>query len=147
MRTVLVVLRQLGAWFAGVVGGALVVAGLEAASHVVWPVPADLDPSDAEAFARFVEQLPIGALVAVVVAWICGAFVGSILAAALASRVRLAVGLLAGAMTLLGTVANLAMIPHPIWMIVLGPVGVIVAMGLGAWTGTKVVGGSGRRSR
>jgi len=141
MTFTLSLLRAAGAWLLGVILGGLAVAGIEAASHAVWPPPPGLDPADTVAFADAVAAMPIGALVLVVVAWGTGAAVAGFVASVLAGSWRLAVGALAGGVTLLGAAANLAMVPHPLWVMVVGPALVIVGLAGGALLGARVGGG------
>ncbi len=135
---VLTILRNVGAWFAGAVAGVLAVVGLEAAGHAIWPPPPGLDLADAEALKAAIAGMPLGALVAVVVAWVGGAVAGAAVGTALASYRRVLVGALDGGLTLVGTLANLAMIPHPAWMMAVGPSAVLLGMGAGAWLGMRV---------
>ena len=130
-------LRALGAWLLAVFAGGLTVGLVEAAGHFAWPPPADLDASDPVALANLVLNLPLGALLALVLACGCGAFVGAFVGTWLARSRRRLVGALAGAMTLLGTLANLAMIPHPSWMMAAGPLLVLVGIGAGCTLGAR----------
>lgn len=61
---------------AGVVVAVVIVFVFEAAGHSIWPPPPGLDVSDPEALKALMPSIPIGAKVAVVVAWVAGAFGG-----------------------------------------------------------------------
>lgn len=117
-------LRQVLAPVAGVVVGAAVVALVEAAGRSFYPTPTVVP---AEQGQLVVGALPLGALAAVVVAWGLGAMAGSFVAALIARRHARRAALIAGGVLLASTVANLVMIPHPIWMMLAGPL--VVAAG------------------
>jgi hypothetical protein len=58
-------------------------------------------------------------MLVVVVGWALAAFVGAWVAARIA-RHRRAAALVIGLLVLAGVIANIAMIPHPLWMTVAG---------------------------
>ncbi|RZA33063.1 MAG: hypothetical protein EOP92_22820 [Lysobacteraceae bacterium] len=108
----------------GIVVGAvvmwLVVAGIQFASHVIYPPPAGLDPMQPADLERILAASPVGALALVVVAWTLGAFAGGWVAARIARHPRVAAVLVAlGVMA--GVAGMIAAMPgHPMWMSVLG---------------------------
>ncbi len=108
----------------GIVVGAvvmwLVVAGIQFASHVIYPPPAGLDPMQPADLERILAASPFGSLALVVVAWTLGAFAGGWVAARIARHRRVAAVLVAlGVMA--GVAGMIAAIPgHPMWMSVLG---------------------------
>lgn len=119
-------LRQIAAPVVGVIVGSVVVALVEMAGRALFPGP-PAPAGDATAMRAYVAALPFGALAAVAAGWWLGALAG-VWAAVLvaAQRPRLHAGIVVGVL-LLATVANLAMLPHPLWMVVLGPLGILVA--------------------
>ena len=121
--------RNLGAGFAGVVIAGLLVWVVEMIGHSIFPVPEGPDFSD-------IEALPIGALLAVVVAWIVGAIGGTFAACRIATAPPYIYAILVGGFILLGIGFMLSIIPHPTWMAVTGVVGTIV----GAWLGMFLAG-------
>jgi hypothetical protein len=60
--------------------------------------------------------LPRAALLLVLVGWALGTFAGAYVAGRLARRVPIAHGLVVGVLFLAAGVANMLMLPHPIWM-------------------------------
>ena len=134
----LTVLRNIGAWIAGVVAGGMTVAALELLSHAIWPPPAGLDPSDPAAIAEVMASAPLGVFIALIVAWTLGGAVGSGVAAAIATWRRVLIAGMAGGMTLVGAAVNLIAIPHPLWVTIVGPVGIVLGMLGGAWIGMSV---------
>jgi len=125
-------LRRLLAVVAGLVTGMIIVALVEGAGHALWPPPAGTDLRDPEQLKALLPTLPIGALLAVVVAWALGAFGGGWMAATLARSPREA--LVVGFLLLCLGVLTMVQIPHPLWMWVAG-----VAVPLpAAWFGARL---------
>lgn len=131
------ILRYVLAFLAGALVAGFVVAGIEGLGHAVYPPPAGLDPSDMEQLKAMVATLPIGALLFVLFAWAAGAYAGGLVAARIAPARR---GLLAasiGALMLAAVVANLALIPHPLWFAATGIVAVLLATSLAVLVGRR----------
>ena len=107
-------LRRVFALVAGLLVAVVVVGGVEGLSSRLYPLPAGLDYNDREAMTAAIALLPAGAFVAVLVAWGLAALAGSWVAVRMGGHAG--IGYLIG--VLLGTagIANLLMIPHPLWM-------------------------------
>ena len=107
MRSVLAVVAGLGLSIA-------VVGGVEALSSRLYPLPEGLDYNDRAAMTTAFSQLPAGAFVAVLVAWGLGALSGSFAAVYVSGRDTpgYVIGVLLGAAAL----ANLLIVPHPLWV-------------------------------
>lgn len=118
--------RQVLAPLAGVVIGSIVIALVEAAGSAAYPV-APPPAQDAAALRAYVAALPFGAFVFVVAGWWLGTAVGAWTAVRLAGRVPLRQAGIVTGVLLLATAANLAMLPHPSWVVVLGPLGIVAA--------------------
>ena len=123
------VVRSAAAVIAGLVVAMLVIAGVEAFGHALFPTPEGLDLSRTENQARLMEAIPTGAKVAVVLAWFLGSLAGACAAIAVARRV-LPAWIVALAIACLGLWTT-QMFPHPDWMlasaVVLPLVAVLVA--------------------
>lgn len=78
-------------------------------------------------------RIPTGALAFVVASWGLAAVVGSWVAARLAPKATLTHGMVVGAIFLAATIANLLLLPHPLWMWVLGVAEVFPAAYIGSW--------------
>lgn len=130
-------LRYLLALVAGVLVAGFVVAGIEALGHTMYPPPKGLDTTDMEQLRAAVEAMPVGALLFVMLAWIAGAYVGGVVAARLAPGHRGLMAGVIGALILAGAVANLVMIPHPLWFAIVSVLAVLVATTLAAWAGRR----------
>jgi hypothetical protein len=126
-----VALRAALAVVAGVVVGFAVVMAVEMLSTMAFPLPEGVDPMDEAAMREVMEDIPAGAMAMVVLAWFLGTIAGVVTAIRLhPMRERwpsyVVAGLLAAA-----TVANLVMLPHPLWMVVAAPLALVAGLMLG----------------
>ena len=113
-------LRSILGIIAGVVVMWLVVAGIEFASHMIFPPPVGLDPMQIGDLQKILAAAPVAALAMVVLAWALGAFAGGWIAARIARHPRVAAVLVALAV-MGGVIGMIAAMPdHPIWMSTLG---------------------------
>ena len=110
----------------GIISGCVVIYAVEHVGQQIWPVATELDLKDKAAAAAFLAGMPIGGLVTVVVAWILGAYTGSMVALLMSDRRRIA-GIIPAALIFAATVLVLFMLPHPLWMAVAGLGGIIAA--------------------
>jgi hypothetical protein len=110
----------------GIISGFVVIYAVEHIGQLIWPVATELDLKDKAAAAAFLAGMPIGGLVTVVVAWILGAYSGSMVALLMSDRRRIA-GIIPAALIFAATVLVLFMLPHPLWMAVSGLGGIIAA--------------------
>ena len=124
----------------GVVVGAmsafLCIFAIEAASHLLFPLPPGTDLSDPAEMARLMEVMPATALTLVLLAWFAGALVGAWAANTMAKRAL--AGWIVGLLVVAAGISTMIMIPHPAWMWAAG-IGLPLA---GAWISqrlTKVV--------
>ena len=121
--------RSLLAVLAGLVVAMLVIGGVEAIGHALFPPPADLDLARTADQERLMEALPFEAKFAVVLAWLLGSLAGTATAIAIARRV-LPAWIVAVCIAGLGLWTT-QMFPHPDWMlasaVVLPLVAVLVA--------------------
>lgn len=122
VRSLLAVVAGIGLAWAGI-------AFIESVGHGLYPPPEGIDPADREAFAAAVQEMPRAALVVVLLAWSVGTFCGAWLAARLAGRHFYA--MLVGGVMMLGGVANLVAIPHPLWFSAVGTLVFLPAAHLG----------------
>jgi hypothetical protein len=89
---------------------------VEFASHMIYPPPPGVDLNDPASLRAFMEQVPMGAKVGVLIAWGLGIFVGSAVAIFVAQRQSwpawVTAVLLFGA-----ALSTMVLIPHPDWML------------------------------
>lgn len=122
---------------AGVLG-VLIAVGLvwivDVTGHAVYPPPANLDYSDEAAMRAYVAALPLGALLFVGGAWFIGALGGTFAACKIGQAKPEVYAMVVGGFILVATVANLMMIPHPLWLSITGIAGIVFA----SWLGQKL---------
>jgi hypothetical protein len=119
-------LRSLAAGLAGMTAAVVTVMLGETLSMFAFPPPAGMNPDDPASVAKAMEQMPVGALVTLVVIWTIAAFVGVTVAARIARGPRRP-AILVAIIFLAGVAGNFAEIPHPAWMVVAGTLGPIAA--------------------
>ena len=101
---------------AGVVAAVLVVTLMDAVVGSIYSLPAGTDPNNPESMRQAVAALPTAAFLLLLLGWVLGAGVGSYLAARFATYAAPIHGMIVALFVLIATVANLAKIPHPVWL-------------------------------
>ncbi len=101
---------------AGVVVAVLVVVLTDTVVASIYPLPAGTDPHNSETMRQAVAAMPAAALLLLLAGWVLAAGAGSYLATRLATRSPATHGLIVALFVLMATVANLAAIPHPVWL-------------------------------
>ncbi|MDH3531462.1 MAG: hypothetical protein OEO82_00955 [Gammaproteobacteria bacterium] len=127
-------LRNTGAILAGLITTFALIYGIEMLGHSIYPPPAGLDFSDSDAMRPYIASLPIQALLFPMFAWFIGTFCGVLLARQLGTARPIVFATVIGMLVLAGTIANLIMIPHPLWYAVIAVFGIIGS----AWLATGV---------
>ena len=125
--------RAILAVVAGCVLSVLIVTGVEALGHMVYPPPAGLDPRDPAAMRTLLAEMPFGAFVIIVSGWILGAGLGAWLATWLSRTGRAWPGGAVGGVTLAATGINLFTFAHPLWVVVVALIGIPLA----TWAGIR----------
>lgn len=113
-------LRLILATLAGILVSGLVVGLVEALNMMLYPPPAGIDLHDPAQVVEMVAALPTTALVVVLIAWSVGSFSGGWVAARLAKHHQAIVAAIVGAFILAGVIYNVTVLPHPMWMSILG---------------------------
>jgi hypothetical protein len=126
--------RAILAVIAGCVLSVLIVAGLEALGHQIYPPPAGVDLTDPAAMRTLVAQMPVGAFVILVSGWLLGAGLGAWLATKLSGIAKAWPGGIVGGATLGATGINLFTIAHPVWVVIVALIGIPVA----TWVGIRL---------
>jgi hypothetical protein len=106
-------LRQILGLLAGLATAVATVAVVEGAGHMVFPPPPGTDLAKPDDLETIIDKLPVGAIVAVLVAWAAGAFLGGAVAARVTGRASSA--WMIGVAMLLAGIATMLAIPHPFW--------------------------------
>ena len=122
----------------GVIGALIVVSVMDAVVGHLYALPAGTDSNNPESLRQAVAALPTAAFALLVVGWALAAGAGAYIAARFAAHARAIHGLIVALFVLVATIANLARIPHPLW---LWPATLILIPAAG-WVATRLVGGS-----
>lgn len=113
-------LRTILAVLVGLVAAMLLIFGLETLGMMMFPPPAGM-PLETEAdLTRLVAMSSTGKKAWVVFGWAFASFVGGWLAALISRRHRRIAALAVAVFIVAGTLMNAMVIPHPMWMNVLG---------------------------
>lgn len=117
----------------GMVVALMVMLGLEFVGSWMFPMPAGQLVNEAD-LAQIVANAPIGKLVWVLCGWLLAAVCGGWVAARLARVRRMSAAIAVGVLIVLGVIGNAWMLPHPLWMTLLGVIGPIPL----AWCGGRL---------
>ncbi len=129
------VLAVLAAFF---VGG-LCVFAVEMMGHQVYRLPKGVDPNDMKQIAEYIKTAPIGSILFVLLAQSTGSFVGGVVTGLISRTSKTTVAVIYGVLGLIMAGLNLALIPHPLWFMVLSILLPIPLAVLGSRLGSKFV--------
>jgi hypothetical protein len=113
------------------IGVGIVMAG-DWINHRLWPPPPDVQITNPEAIRDYMATAPVTSLLGLPATWTFAAFAGAFAGAKIAERVW--VGWISGGLLFAATCLNLAMIPHPLWMLIAS----VVLVPLAVWFGAKL---------
>jgi len=105
------------ATFAGVIAAFISMMFLEGLGHSLFPLPFKVDPNNIGAIADKLHLIPVQMYISVVVAHGLGLLIGLLIAKAIDKTSKISLYIIGG-FFLVGTIANLSMIPHPMWFAV-----------------------------
>lgn len=117
---------------AGIIGVAIaigIVAFNEKLGHMAFPPPDGIDFSDPDVIRPYLASLPAWKLLQVMAGWVVGVFVGILVASRIGNASPMVYTVVIGGLIFAATVANLIIIPHPMWFNVTG----LGAIALSAW--------------
>jgi hypothetical protein len=126
------IVRSVGAVIAGLVVAMFFIVGVEVVWAVVYPPAPGVDLGNVEACKAHIAQLPADAFVIAVAGWGLTVLAGSWVATRLGTGRHPAHGIVVGSILLAAAVANMLMLPYPIWFWVLNLVAFPAATYLGA---------------
>ncbi len=121
---------------AGCVVAAVAMGVAETIGRMLFPLPSSFDLSKPTTIAAIVKATPAGAFAFILAGWAVGTFIGSSVAAKIAPLSRLGHGMAVGGLLLASSVANMAAIPHPLWVRVVGVLLFLPTSFLGASLGS-----------
>ncbi len=128
-------LKSIGGAVAGVLAGAIIIFVVEALGHIIFPPPAGTNVSDPEQLKFIIGQIPVGAKIAVIIAWFAGILGGGIVSLLIAMRWAPVAWVVAATLFAMAGITMLQ-IPHPWWMVA-GAIIATLAGGYGAIKLTK----------
>ncbi len=129
------VLAVLAAFF---VGG-LCVFAVEMMGHQVYRLPEGVDPNDMKQIAEYIKTAPLGSILFVLLAQSTGSFVGGVVTGLISRVNKTTTAIFYGVLGLIMAGLNLALIPHPLWFVVLSILLPIPLAVLGSRLGSKFV--------
>ncbi len=127
-------IRNIAALIAGIITAFASIYLIEMLGHTIYPPPPDLDFSDPDAIRPYIATLPIIALLFPMFGWFIGAFAGSLVANFCGDAKPYVYAAAVGGLVFAATVANLILIPHPLWFSITSLLGIIAS----AWLATRV---------
>ena len=130
--------RNIAAAIVGVIVAMILVQGVEMLSHVIYPIPEDMDFADTERVRVFMSTLPVGAILSIGLAWSIGAFGGTLVGAWIATAKPLVYAIVVGGFVLAGAITMLILLPHPWWFTISAPLAVVVGAYLGMYIATRL---------
>jgi len=130
--------RNVAAAITGIVTAFVLIMLIEKLGHIIYPPPPDIDFSDPEAMRPYIATLPFLALLFPMIAWVVATFAGTALACKIGTANPLAFAAVVGGLVLAGTIANLIVIPHPVWFSAVS----LAAIAASAWIAVRVASGA-----
>jgi len=94
---------------------------------MIYPPPEGIDFSDPDVVRPYLASLPAWALLQVMAGWMIGVFSGILVAAAIGYLKPLVYAVGIGGLVFAATVANLIMVPHPMWFNVISLAGILAS--------------------
>jgi hypothetical protein len=131
-------LRNIISVAAGIITASVLIAVVEIVSHKIYPPPAGIDFNNKEAIKEMMLSIPKGAMLLVIAAHAAGAFGGGFTAAMIAEHRKMMYAALTGGIVMIMGIANLLMVPHPVWFAVADLLVFIPGAWLGALLALKI---------
>jgi len=128
-------LRRILGSITGIVTAMAVIMLVEKLGHTLAGGPPMPDVNDAAAVAAYAAALPLGSLLAVLIAWVGGTAAGVVAGSLVAPGRQGFIAILVGAVVMLGTIMQVTQFPHPTWLIASSIVGIPAA----AWLAMRAM--------
>ena len=120
-------MRMLGALLAGMVTAGIAIIVFEMIAHGLHPFPPGVNPEDPAVMTKYLSTVPVSAMLMVIAGHFTGALFGNIVTLLIARQKRLP-AIIFSLLMILATVANLFMLPHPVWFMIVDVAVVILAI-------------------
>ncbi len=131
MGSMKILLRNILAAMAGVAAAGLLIAVIQNINLRIYPPPPGLDHRVPAAMAAYMQSLPLGAFIGVLLSYFIGVAAGAWLAARISVNRHGRQGMMLGVLFFVGSIVNLMSLPHPAWFWVAN----LVLVPLAAWLG------------
>lgn len=112
--------RNVLAVILGFIVGWVVFTAIQTLSHLVFPPAVPLDTNDLESIRRYMESLTPAMYAIVLAGYAIGSFAAGLLIGKIAESKGNLIPIIVGGFFTIGWILNLIMLPHPIWVAVLG---------------------------
>ncbi|MBN8589205.1 MAG: hypothetical protein J0L94_12895 [Rhodothermia bacterium] len=126
--------KKVLAALAGLLSAILIVSVGDALAGYLAPPPANLNLKDPVALTSYVAGLPVYVLVVMLCFWLLSSLAAGYISTRICPSSGRTLGLICGGVLLVGALLNMAMLPHPVWLMLSTIVGYIPA----AMFGTKL---------
>jgi len=126
--------RNLLAGTASLATAIALIALIQQLGHLLYPVPTDVDFADPDAVREYTASLPFFAILFVAISYAVGTLVGVLVGASIGTAKPLLFAVVVGGFVLVATIANLVLIPHPLWFTIVAPLAIVAS----AWVGMQL---------
>lgn len=103
----------------GVLAGFLIVMIGDLIAMILHPPPENFDSTNKEQLAEMVKNIPNGIWFIFLTSWTLSSFTGGLVTSYFGKEKWKSLCLITGGILLIGNIANMFMIPHPIWLMVI----------------------------
>ncbi len=107
--------KKFASMVVGLVAGVAVIRSIEMFAAFLFPPPLGIDFSDPDALTQFMDRMPAGAFILVLLAHATGSFAAGFSISAMIRKTWWTGPLVVGALLNLAGIANLILLPHPAW--------------------------------
>ena len=104
----------------GIVVGSLVFLGFQTVNTVIFPLPEGVDFSNKEGMKKFIADLPATGFILLLTGYAVGSLGAGFIARKISRHASIIAPIILGAFFSLGWLMNTSMLPHPVWVVVLG---------------------------
>lgn len=112
--------RNIIAGVLGIVVAWILFTLIQAGSHLVFPPEVPLNTNDLESIKRYMETITPAMFAVVLAGYAIGSFGGGFVIGKVAESKKNTIPIIVGGLLTIGWILNLIMLPHPIWVAVVG---------------------------